>query len=74
MNNPIYEIRRKLVEFEVKTGVKANMIVLGMVYYYALNSYMKNNSELVMFYPEIFTLPIRFTQKHENIEVGLIMA
>ena len=72
--NPIFEIRRKIEEFERLTGLRPNVILVSRYIDKRINLMLKDRTKLIEFYPEVFQLSFRVTQKIKGVEVQLVLA
>lgn len=70
--NIILKIQRKLVDFEIKTGIKANTVLLDNSSRVSLDSIVLKKSEIIEYYPDVFRLNFISTGNAKRLTVGVL--
>lgn len=69
--NPIFEIRKKIEEFKMLTGVEPNMVLISRYMDKRIKLMLENRSGLIEFYPDVFQLAFRIDYRIYGFEVQL---
>lgn len=73
MINVLLEIKRKIEDFKLQTGISPNVIYVNYSTRNRIDGILRNHIRLVESYPEIFQLPIRVVSRESRFSVGVVI-
>jgi len=73
MVNVIFEIRRKIKDFVLETGMQPNVIYINYSTRERLDGALKNRIALIESYPDVFQLSIKVIKTEKRFSVGVMI-
>ena len=73
MVNVIFEIRRKIKDFILETGMQPNVIYINYSTRERLDGMLNNRIALIESYPDVFQLPIKVIKTEKRFSVGVMI-